>query len=323
MNGAPSPSEAGKDRSFSTLDAPAFARLFGTTTENILQVCGSLLGTFDFRYEILLKEEQNQVVQSVLQKIESGDLIPSGKDRKGDWERGWQENLDAFVAGNFDLSALAPKYISKYPVSRLFQQYVRPVEKKFELNFYTVFRHYLFNTYFSPYKTIFEFGCGSGYNLVIMNRLYPDKKIVGLDWATSSVNIANTLGQHLHTNISGTAFDYFQPNENLEVPPDSLFITLNSLEQLGAGHTEFLNFILKKKPALCINSEPFLEMYDSQNFIDSLAIRYHTARNYLAGYYTALEQLESEGRIRILKRQRIPLGNLFHEGYSFIVWSVV
>jgi SAM-dependent methyltransferase len=304
------------------LDANGYANLFGTTTDDIFSTCGILLNKFDFRYEIIQKEEQEKIILSVLKTIDSGELIPSGKDRKNDWEKGWQENLNAFIANEYDLSALAPKYISKYPISRLFQSYVKPYDKMFELNFYSIFRHYIFSTYFVPYNNIFEFGCGSGYNLAIMNRLFPDKNIFGLDWAESSVKIANTLGTSLNAAISGKLFNYFKPDYNLDIPSDSLLITLNSLEQLGNNYAAFLDFIITKKPALCINAEPFLEMYDENNLFDYLAIKYHKARNYLAGYYNALIQLESEGIIKIIKKQRIHFGNLFHEGYSLIVWNV-
>jgi hypothetical protein len=305
-----------------TLDTNGYANLLGAAANDFLSICGSLLDKFDFRYEIVQKEERDEIILTVLKTIDSGDLIPSGKNRKDDWEKGWQENLDAFIASKCDLSALAPKYISKYPVSRLFQSYVKPYDKMFELNFYTIFRHYIFNTYLAPYRTIFEFGCGSGYNLAIMHQLFPDKNIVGLDWAESSVKIANALGSCLNATISGKHFDYFKPDYQLDIPSDSLLITLNSLEQLGSNYEGFLNFILEKKPALCVNAEPFLEMYDENNLIDYLALRYHKTRNYLNGYCDALLQLEAEGRIRIIKKQRVPIGNLFHEGYSFIVWNV-
>ena len=306
-----------------TLDTNSFAYLFGTTPENIDVTCGEIINKFDFRYKIISEKERDEIILSVLKTIDSGDLKPSGNNRKGDWEKGWQENLNAFIASNYDISKLSPKYISKYDISRVFSRYVKPIDKQFELNFYTVFRHFLFNTYFKPYKNIFEFGCGSGYNLAIINKLFPDKHLTGLDWAESSVKIADSLGACLHAPISGKVFDYFQPDYSFDIPSGSLVLTLNSLEQLGSDYKLFLDFILKKKPALCINAEPFLEMYDENNLMDYLALKYHKTRNYLAGYYDALKDLESEGIVKINKAQRVHIGNLFHEGYSFIEWNVI
>lgn len=317
-NGARSAS----DSNSCILDVDGFASLFGVPRDDILFTCGEIINKYDFRYNLIENEECEAIILNVLKSIEIGNFKLSGKARHADWEKGWQENLDAFIASNYDISKLSPKYISKYDISRLFSRYVKPLDKMFELNFYTVFRHFLFNTYFGPYKNIFEFGCGSGYNLAIMNKLFPDKHLIGLDWAESSVKIADSLGACLHASISGKLFDYFQPDYSLDITSDSVVITLNSLEQLGGDYRAFLDFILNKKPALCINAEPILEMYDDNNLIDYLAIRYHRTRNYLAGYYDALKKLESEGRVKIIKAQRVRIGNLFHEGYSFIIWNV-
>lgn len=313
----------GISKSSGMLDAGCFAELLGTTRDEIAAACGELINGFDFRYDYVAGNDRDAVILKVIKAIDSGNFKVSGKERKDDWEQGWQENLDAFIASGYSIDALAPKYISKYDVSRLFSKYVRTRDRAFELNFYTVFRQYLFLTYFKTYRNIFEFGCGTGYNLAIMNRLFPDKRIMGLDWAGSSVKIADALGTHLKAPISGRRFDYYHPDHSLDIPAESVLITLNSLEQLGGDYGAFLDFVLEKKPSLCINAEPILEMYDENNLVDYLAIRYHNARNYLAGYYDALKRLEADGRIRIVREKRIPIGNFFHEGYSLIVWHVV
>lgn len=305
------------------LDADVFSVLFGTTRENIISTCGDLLKRFDFRYEVVTGEERDSIILDVLKAVDSGNFKVSGKARKNDWEKGWQENLDEFVASGYDIASLAPKYISKYTVSRLFQHYIKPYDRMFELNYYTVYRHYLFNTYLEPFDSIFEFGCGTGYNLAIMNSLFPKKPIMGIDWAESSVKIADELGVRLNATITGRRFDYFHPDHSLDLTTNSAVVTLNSLEQIGSDYQAFLDYILEKKPAICINAEPILEMYDDNNLIDYLAIRYHKHRNYLCGYYDALKRLEAQGRIRIEKAQRVPVGNYFHEGYSFVVWHLI
>jgi len=302
------------------LDEDAFALLLGTTRDDMVAKCGSLIRKFDFAYDILEGSERESVFLRVMKAIEGGTFSQSGKARKADWERGWKENLDSFTASRFDLNKLAPRYISKYDVSRLQSEYVRPHDRMFELNFYTVYRQYLFRTYLSRCESIFEFGCGTGYNLVIMHSLFPNCRITGLDWSESAVTIANELGKKLKAQISGRAFDYFDPDGSLDIPPNSAVITLNSLEQVGRDHDAFLRFLMEKKPSVCINAEPFIELYDQESLFDYLAARYHTARNYLSGYLESLKRLEDEGRARILKIQRVSFGNLYHEGYSFVVW---
>jgi SAM-dependent methyltransferase len=306
------------------LDANAFATLFATTPDEIMQLCGSLLRQYDFRYKVIDDTDVHSTMLSVLKTIDEGRLAVSGRHRENDWESGWQQNLEDFTSSGYEVSALSPKYISKYDIVRLFGHYVRPTDKLFELNFYTVYRHYIFSKYLGPYSNVFEFGSGSGYNLALLNRLFPGKKaVVGLDWSESSVRIADALGERLHAPISGRRFDYFKPDWQLSIPDNSAIMTFNSLEQVGDDFGAFLDFLLWKKPAICINSEPIFEMYDDRCLFDYLAIRYHKARNYLRGYYAALTDLATQGKIGIICSQRVQAGNLFHEAYSLVVWRVV
>ncbi|MBU1598498.1 class I SAM-dependent methyltransferase [bacterium] len=305
------------------LDASGFAKLFGTSEKDIEQMCGDLIKSYDFRYMMLKPSEFEKVLLDVIRTIDGEKLSVSGKKRERDWEKGWNDNLTAFVESNYDLIALVPRYMYKFGVRRLFSRYIRPLDKHFEVHFYNVYRHYLFKTWFKPYDCIYEFGCGTGYNLVIMAQLFPEKRLLGLDWAETSVTLVNTIASAYKFNLTGRKFDYFDPDYDLEVPDNSVFITLNSMEQLGGDFQPFLDFILKKQPALVINSEPFIELYDESDLLDYLAARYHRKRSYLEGYLDALKTLEKSNKIEILKIQRILCGNIFHEGYSLVIWKIL
>lgn len=303
------------------LDEAGFARLLGTTADDIERQCGPLLREYDFRYRILKGDAFKDQLLKVIKTIEDSPLSVSGRDRHQDWEKGWGENLREFKEKNCDPNALVPKYMHKFSTKRLFSQYVEPLDQDFEVHFYTVYRQYLFKTYLAPHDPIFEFGCGTGYNLVIMARLFPQKRLMGLDWSENSVRFVKTIADSLGLDrLQGMLFDYFSPVDSLEIPQNAAIITLNSMEQLGNEYEYFLEFLLKKRPALCINSEPFTEMYDAGDLLDYLASRYHRRRNYLRGYLPALKKLEKEGKIEILKEQRVHLGNLFHDGYSLVIW---
>jgi SAM-dependent methyltransferase len=311
------------DENVNILDREGFARLLGTTAAEIECHCGNLLREYDFRYRIIREDAFKDTLLQVIKTIDESPLTVSGKSRHQDWEKGWGENLRAFKESNYDPVALVPKYMHKFTTRRLFSQYIEPLDKDFEVHFYTVYRQYLFRTYLASSNPVFEFGCGTGYNLVIMARLFPEKRFMGLDWSGNAVKFVETISGSLGLNrLEGRLFDYFSPDDSLEIPENTAIITLNSMEQLGNDYGPFLEFLLKKKPALCINSEPFVEMYDEGDLLDYLAARYHRRRNYLTGYLPALKKLEEEGKIEILKEQRVASGNLFHEGYSLVVWRV-
>lgn len=60
---------------------------------------------------------------------------------------------------------------------------------------YKVFTYWLFQKYFEKVDAIYEFGCGSGINIAILAQMFPEKKIVGLDWAAASKKILDKLAK--------------------------------------------------------------------------------------------------------------------------------
>jgi len=298
-----------------------FARLFHTTPEDVEKKCGDLIEAYDFEYNFLSRPEFEQTLLKVIQTIDHGQMPVSGKARLKDWERGWSENLNDFVKSDHEPSALVPRYMYKFGLKRLFSRYIRPVDEHFELNFYTVYRQYLFKAYLEGYDPLCEFGCGSGYNLVILARLFPEKALIGLDWAESSVNLVNRVASSLDLRLRGRQFDFFHPDHHFEAGKGAAFITLNAMEQLGKDYQAFLQFLLDKRPALCIHAEPLVELYDQENLLDYLAVKYHRKRGYLDNYLTELRGLEKKGAIEIKAVKRIHFGSTFHEGYSLVIWA--
>lgn len=304
----------------STLTLDDFARSFGTTVDDIPYDCRELIAKSDFRYRILTGEERDKVILSVLKKIDYDQLTVVGKNRKGIWEKGWSENLQNFVEKNYNVDELIPKYYRPGLVLRFCGNYITTLDPNFEFNFFKVFRLWLFRKYLKDVESVYEFGCGPGHNLVVLAKLYPEKKIHGLDWTNASCELVNKIAEVHNYNITGHLFDMFSPDEKLELPGKSAIMTFGALEQLGRNFEAFLQFLLRKCPALCLNVEPLHELYNEEHLLDYLAIRYQDKRNYLAGYLEHLRQLGNKDKIEILKTQRIFLGNLNYEGWSFVLW---
>ena len=57
-------------------------------------------------------------------------------------------------------------------------------------------------------------------------------------------------------------FDIKKPNFKYEIKDKSLIFTLGVIEQVKDDYKNFINFILKKKPNLVINMEPYKEKFD-------------------------------------------------------------
>lgn len=310
-----------EDHRDSELTLDDFARLFGTTIDDIPSDCRELIAKTDFRYKILVGEERDKVLLDVLKKIDSGKLTVAGKEKKVTWEKGWSENLQNFLEKNYDINELIPKYYRPGQVLRIYRNYATTYDPSFEFNFFTVFRLWLFRKYLKDAESVYEFGCGPGHNLVALAELYPEKKIHGLDWVIASRDLVNKIAEVHKYNITARLFDMFSPDENLEIANNSAILTIGAFEQLGRDYESFLQFLLKKSPMLCLNVEPFCELYDEDHLLDYLAIKYQEKRKYLANYLDRLRQLENEGKIEIFKTQRMLFGGLHYDGWSFVVWK--
>jgi len=298
-----------------------FARSFGTTAADISPHCRELISKHDFRYKVLSGKERDKVIINVLDKLESDRQIIGAPDRQSTWEKGWEENLRDFVNSGYDLDKLVPKFIRPNQAIRLNQEYILPKDANFELNYFSVLRLWLFEKYLKNYNSIYEFGCGTGFNLVALASLYPKKKLYGLDFVPSSRDLVNKLGEVYKNNISGRLFDMIHPDENLILEDNSAIFTIGAIEQLASKIEPFLQFILKRSPSLCLHVEPTIELYDGENLTDYLAVKFHKKRGYTENLLTRLRELETQNKVQILSVKRPYFGSLYMEGYSYIVWK--
>jgi hypothetical protein len=293
--------------------------------ENILgfEINDSLKQTineFNLEYRELSAEERDAYILHVINVLTS-DITKSGEHRINEWENGWDENLINFKNSK-NIEDLIPKYHGKNRIVRWMQQPVMPITENFDYKIHisiidAVLRHYLNNI-----KNVFEFGCGPAYHLIRLNEYNNNFNLHGSDWTVSSQNIINQINDALNTNIKPFNFNFFKPDYNVEIPENSAIYTVAALEQIGENFKDFVDFLLEKKPEICIHFEPIDELLDENNLIDSLSIKYFRKRNYLNGFLPYLEELEKQGKIEILNKQRIFSGSYFIEGHSLIVWKV-
>ena len=297
-----------------------FARLFGIADEQLPEICRRFASTLDYECLLPSKEIRDEIILGVVQHIDSDKPTRVGEQRAGIWESCWSENLESFVSGGHDLERLVPKFIKPGQPVRLNQDYVFPRNPCFELDFYKVCRAFLFDRYFASVKSAYEFGCGSGFNLVAMSQQFPNVNLYGLDWSKSSYEMVGMLAQSHGLKIKGLPFDFFNPDRALDLDPESGVITMCALEQVGSRHEAFVDYLLAKKPKICVNMEPLVDLYDETKLVDYLAARYHRKRGYLDGFLPHLQDLATKGRIEILEIKRFYFGSPYHEGYSYVAW---
>jgi SAM-dependent methyltransferase len=298
------------------LDASYFEKLFhdGFSPELVERINGKNLACVD-----ISEEEKDYCILTAVKYILQDGAVKAGAQRIEQWENGWSENLLEFKESG-DKNALIPKYFRKSTYSRLNQRFVKGISPDYDHMMLTVILDWLFDKYLkgNSVKNIYEFGCGTGHNLLHAREYNTNAEIVGLDWAKSSqicIQNMNLKG------ISGYNFDYFNPDYNFHINKGGIVFTVASLEQTGENYKEFLDYLLSSDFSICIHVEPIAELLDQTNLPDYLSIMYFKKRNYLSGYLNYLESLEQQGKIEILQKQRTYIGSMFIDGYSVIVWK--
>jgi hypothetical protein len=273
------------------------------------------------RYKNITQEERDEYLLDVISTLMEDDIITAGEHRLPQWENGWSENLETFKTVR-RIESIIPRYHSKFPLVRWKQNIIRPTTEHFEYNMLSIVVDWVFDSYLRNADTIFEFGCGPGHHLLRARQFNPKARLVGLDWTKASQKIIlGIINSGIETNIEGHNFNFFKPNNNLNIPPNSGVYTVAALEQVGDRFESFLQFLLRKNPVICVHLEPIDELLDPRNLLDKLSIIYFHKRNYLKGFLSRLHELQDKGIITIHREQRTYIGSYFIEGHSLIVWS--
>jgi len=297
-----------------------FIESFGAEENSMPQECIDLIARKDFSYEVLEGSKRDEVMLEVLKKLESDSQVIGAKERQEAWNNGWNENLQDFINSGYDLQKLVPKFIRSNKIVRYKQDYICPANPDFELDYYSIFRKWLFARYFREFSDIYEFGCGTGFNLVALSQLYSEKNLYGTDFVKSSVDLVNAIAKAHNIKLKGAIFDMINPDGRFRLKENSLIFTIGSIEQLASRFEDFLQYLLRNRPALCVHVEPTVELYDEDNLIDYLGIKFYKKRGYTQGFLPRLQELEKNGKIKLLKVKRLYFGSLFLEGYNLIVW---
>ena len=280
------------------------------------------VGEYSFQYIEFSEGEKESLLIKIVETLLDPKLLKSGEHRLDQWETGWGENLELFLKNPDNVDLIVPKYFNKYGAVRWGGQFIRPVSDKFECHSLAIIQDWLFDKYLRDVVSIYEFGCGTGHNLLRARGVNAKASLCGLDWAAASQRIIERIAQNkIDPDIRGRRFDYFNPDESFQLGQNSAIYTVASLEQVGSRWDKFIEYVLRNRPKICIHIEPVAELLDPKILLDYLSIEYFKKRNYLKGFLDGLRQLETEGKVTIHRAQRTYIGSLFIEGYSVVVWS--
>jgi hypothetical protein len=276
----------------------------------------------NLEFRALNMEEFRSSVQKTIQTLDT-DIEKAGQHRISKWENGWSQNLQEFNT-SYNQNSLVPKYFGKIPIIRWKQEWIHPLNNSMEYHLFGLMLDWIYEEFFPGSENLYEFGCGTGHNLVRARELFPNLKLTGLDWTKSSQETISLIAKNTKdNNLSAFEFDYFIPNPKFIIEKNSIVLTVASLEQTGEEFEKFIDFLVDAKPKLVIHIEPIEELLDPNDLLDLLSIKYFRKRNYLKGLLGYLRLLESRNIISIHSSKRTFVGSFFIEGYSLVVWKPV
>lgn len=305
--------------SHETLDE--FAESFGVGPKELPPLTSEVIAKCNFDMKEIVGEERDSLIVSILNRILNDKQKIAAPERTKEWEAGWNENLTSYLDSDGSFETLTPKFIRPAKVIRWRGKFYRPADPYFELTYIKVLRTYLYEKYIVGSCSLYEFGAGTGFNLLHFHQLDPKLKLVGTDFVESSIKLMEHLAQDNLIPMRAFLFDMLHPERfDLIIDPDATVVTFGSIEQLGGEFQNFISYLIKQKPRLVIHIEPAAELYDVNKLEDFLANWFQEKRGYTKGLIKHLTQLSEEGHIKIEQIQRLNFGSQMMEGFNLIVW---
>ncbi len=304
-----------------TITRNDFSRMFKIDPDEMPRHIVRLTESYDLSYRPAELNDLEEYVLNFL-KLEDDDRLERTRQQNYQaFEKGWSSNLEQLKrsAPAHYQEALKPGYFRGSRFFRYNNQLVVTDNYQLEYELFLIARHCIFHKWIADARVVCELGCGTCANLLLFSEARPDVSLIGLDWAASSREIADYLGEKLGRPVSGHVFNMLEPDKTVEIPAGSAIISIHAFEQLGRQFDAVLDFIIAKQPSIVIQYEPVLDFYNPDSLLDVLALRYCKKRGYLEGYYGRLCELEQKGTIEILEASRPYLGGVLHES-SLIVW---
>ena len=279
--------------------------------------------TFDTTYQ---EVDASELIDEVKDKIQDDNKNVADLHREAVWQAGWKENLDAFKESQ-SVEAITPKFLRPNNPIRFDGRYILPTHPYFEREYSKLIQLFIYDNFVlgEGVKNVYEFGCGSGFNLLFLWESYkdliPGLSLTGLDFVESSVLLMDELGTHYDASIRGRQFDMKNPDGEYHIAPNSCVFTACAIEQLNSKFYKFIDYLVEESPQICFHLEPIIENYDKNTLFDKLAIDFHTKRGYSKGLKPYLLKLQDEEKIEVVFDKRLRVGSLFHEGYQLMVWK--
>ncbi|MET0676959.1 MAG: methyltransferase domain-containing protein [Bradyrhizobium sp.] len=170
-------------------------------------------------------------------------------------------------------------------------------------------------------KAIVELGTGYGYNLFSLYHSHPDWTLKGFDISANGIKAGREIADRfgLSDRITFDHIDLTNASDpNLAAIAGEVVLTYFCIEQIPYDVRKVIENIIAGKPKRVINVEPTTELLDLYRPRDLVSLFYIRSVDYQTQLFTILNEMEREGRIRIIARERMPFApSINNDGFLY------
>jgi hypothetical protein len=173
-------------------------------------------------------------------------------------------------------------------------------------------------------KEIVELGTGYGYNLFSLHVGHPDWTLKGLDISPNGIAAGREIANRfdLSDRISFDRIDLTDPSDpNLGAITGKVVLTYFCIEQIPYDVRKVIENIIASKPKRVVNVEPTIEMLNLSHPRDLVSLLYIRSVDYQTQLFSTLDELERQGRIRIIARERMPFAPSINNDGLLYCWE--
>jgi hypothetical protein len=173
---------------------------------------------------------------------------------------------------------------------------------------------------------ILELGAGCGINLFSLHVSHPEWTFKGLEIAPNGISAGNQIASHfgLSDKVSLDRIDLTNSSDpNFPTIESQTVFTYFCIEQIPYDVRRVVENIIAAKPKRVINVEPTTELLDLTKPRDLVSFAYIRSVDYQTKLFTILDELERQGRIRIISRERMRFAPTINNDGFLYCWEPV
>ncbi|MFK4500877.1 hypothetical protein ABIF86_005168 [Bradyrhizobium japonicum] len=174
--------------------------------------------------------------------------------------------------------------------------------------------------------SVLELGAGYGYNLFALSLDPRWRHLRGLDIAPNGIEAGREIAGHygLQDRVTFDRIDLTDAADpRLPELSGATILTYFCIEQIPYAVEAVVDHILSARPARVINVEPAVDMLKLTDPRDVASRIYIRSMDYQTRLFALLDQLEAQGRIHVLSRQRMGFAPSLHNDGLLYVWEPV